>query len=199
MVLAGLTAGLSAWTKNEGLLFVGSVMVAISACSVASRGLRNCVRKLVPFTVGLTPILAVVVYFKASLAPQNDLVSGQGVWLTMQRLLNLSRYWEVSKAFVIQVFQFGDWHPFLNVPFLLLFYLLLMGLELEDRRIEVAVSVATILLVAAGYFVTYIITPRSLEWHLMTSLNRLYLQLWPSFLFVYFLIVRRPERAVLAS
>ena len=34
-------------------------------------------------------------------------------------------------------------------------------------------------------------------WHLLVSLNRLFLQLYPSLLFVYFLIVRTPEEALM--
>jgi len=48
----------------------------------------------------------------------------------------------------------------------------------------------------AGYFIIYLITPRDLAWHLLVSLNRLFLQLFPSLLFTYFMIVRTPERAV---
>ena len=199
MVFAGATAGLSAWTKNEGLLFVVSIIVAILAFSVGSGGLKKSLRMLVPFLFGLLPILATVVYFKVSFAPPNDLISGQTVWPTIQRLTTLSRYRQVGKAFVDEVFRFGDWHPYFNIPVLLLCYLLVIGVELIEPRTGVVVSVLTVLLMAIGYFVTYIVTPRDLQWHLATSLDRLYLQLWPSFLFAFFLVARTPEKAILRS
>jgi hypothetical protein len=43
-----------------------------------------------------------------------------------------------------------------------------------------------------GFGVIYVITPKDLAWHLDTSLWRLLLQLWPSALFVYCLIVNAP-------
>jgi hypothetical protein len=41
----------------------------------------------------------------------------------------------------------------------------------------------------SGYFFTYLITPLPLTFHLSTSLERVFLQLWPTFLLVAFLIV----------
>jgi hypothetical protein len=41
-------------------------------------------------------------------------------------------------------------------------------------------------LTLAGYFFIYLITPRDIYWHLRFSLNRLFLQLWPSAIFLFF-------------
>ena len=196
LVLAGITAGLSAWTKNEGVLFVGCIVLALVALSVASKGWKHCLDRLAPFCLGLFPILAVVAYFKITLAPPNDIVSGQGLAATLERLLTLSRYWDIGKAFVEQLFSFGVWHPYTNIPLLLGFYFLLLGVDFSQWSIGVGVCVAALVLMVMAYFMTYLVTPRPLQWHLMTSLNRLCLQLWPSFLFTYFLIVRTPERAM---
>jgi hypothetical protein len=48
----------------------------------------------------------------------------------------------------------------------------------------------------AGYFMIYVISPRDLEWHILTSLDRLYSQLWPCFILTFFLIVQTPEQAL---
>jgi len=42
-------------------------------------------------------------------------------------------------------------------------------------------------LTLAGYFLIYLITPYDLYWHLRFSLNRLFLQLWPAVIFLFFL------------
>jgi hypothetical protein len=47
-----------------------------------------------------------------------------------------------------------------------------------------------------GYLVFYVITPYELKWHLETSLSRLLMQLWPSFILAAFLTTRSPETAV---
>jgi hypothetical protein len=51
-------------------------------------------------------------------------------------------------------------------------------------------------LTLAGYAFVYLTTPQDLAWHLRTSLHRLLLQLWPSALFVFFLLVKTPEQAL---
>jgi len=45
-----------------------------------------------------------------------------------------------------------------------------------------------------GYFAVYLITPYDLVWHLSHSLGRLFLQVWPSALFLFFLAIKGPER-----
>jgi len=199
LVLAGMTAGFAAWTKNEGLLFVTAAMLAVGACSAAARGWKVSLRHLIPFSIGLLPVLAMVLYFKTALAPANDLIAGQRHWAMLERLLTLSRYHETASAFVEQMFRFGEWDRFINMPVVLLFYLLLLGVELENQQTVIAASALAIVITAMGYFAIYIVTPRPLEWHLTASLNRLYLQLWPSVLFTYFLIVRSPEKAMSAE
>ncbi len=51
------------------------------------------------------------------------------------------------------------------------------------------IAVITLALTLAGYFAIYVITPYDLYWHLRFSLNRLFLQLWPSVIFLFFLKV----------
>jgi len=43
------------------------------------------------------------------------------------------------------------------------------------------------LLTLAGYFAVYVLTPLDLHYHLTTSLNRLFLQLWPGAIFLVFM------------
>ena len=45
----------------------------------------------------------------------------------------------------------------------------------------------------AGYFCTYVVTPLDLTWHLNTSLDRLYAQLWPSLLLLVPMMFRSAE------
>jgi len=56
--------------------------------------------------------------------------------------------------------------------------------------------VLAIVLTLAGDFAVYVITPYDIYWHLRFSLNRLFLQLWPSAIFLFFMMVRTPEQAL---
>jgi hypothetical protein len=45
-------------------------------------------------------------------------------------------------------------------------------------------------LTLVGYFAVFLITPYDIHWHLRFSLVRLFLQLWPSTVFLSFLILQ---------
>src|SRR6185312_14052577 len=92
LLLAGLAAGLAAWTKNEGMLFLIAVVAVRFVVEARARGWRLPVREAVIFGLGALPILLVLVYFKTQPAPANDLVVGQGLRETSARLLDLRRY-----------------------------------------------------------------------------------------------------------
>jgi hypothetical protein len=42
-----------------------------------------------------------------------------------------------------------------------------------------------------------VITPLDLQWHLATSLGRLYVQLWPSLVFLSLALFRTPEETAI--
>jgi hypothetical protein len=99
LLLAGLTAGLSAWTKNEGLLFLLALTAGRGWVVVRAQGWRAWLGEARTFAMGLAPILLMIVYFKARLAPPNDLMSDQGFRETAARLLDVTRYLEVLRSF----------------------------------------------------------------------------------------------------
>jgi hypothetical protein len=195
LFLAGITAGFSAWTKNEGLLFLASIIVARFVVIVSLKGWKTILRQMFPFFIGLTPILIIIIYFKTQIAPPSVLLFSQGSEAVLEKLKDISRYFAISKAFVREIVHFdkGVVHP---VP-LLAFYLLCLGIKIEEKdKLSIATALITLCLMLAGYFFIYVITPLDLNWHLAHSLDRLLLQLWPSFLFVYFLIVAAPLQAL---
>jgi len=53
-----------------------------------------------------------------------------------------------------------------------------------------------LVLMLSGYFVVYLTTPYDLAWHVSSSINRLFLQLWPSAIFAAFLGARTPEQVL---
>ncbi len=200
IALAGMMAGLSSWTKNEGLLFVVAIIASLFAVTIPLKEWRSCLKSMLSFSIGLLPVLAIVIYFKMNFAPTNDLVAGQNLRDTILRLADASRYIEVAKAFVAESFYFGNWSHAVNTPALLAFYPLILGIDIaKENRSSVAVCLLALIFVAIGYFFIYVTTPHRLSWHLSDSLNRLLLQLWPSFVFIYFMIVRPPGKAILST
>jgi hypothetical protein len=189
MLLAGITAGLSAWTKNEGLLFIVSIVVARFVFIVPVKGARFYFKQMLSFATGLTPILLIILYFKVNFAPPNYLIALQGSSDIVVKLLDSSRYVLVWGAFAKQIPEFGGWA--VSIPLLLVFYLLIVGTAFNGRsKSSVGTSLITLCLMLLGYSMIYIISPIDLKLQLDTSLSRILLQLWPSFVFVYFLLVR---------
>ena len=203
-VLAGIAAGLCAWTKNEGLLFLTIVTGSLFVTTLYAGGWRSARRRTVRFLAGALPILLVVVYFKTQLSPANDLMEGFNLAAAAAKLTDFSRYAEIAKAFFVTGISFTQGLIDLRVGMqlnpgavnilLLIVYLLLAGVRIDDRdRIGLARTAAVLLMMPAGYFFVYVMTPLDLGYHLATSLNRLFLQLWPSVIFLFFMTAGAPE------
>jgi hypothetical protein len=198
LVLSGMMAGFAAWTKNEGSLFLVSIVVARFAAVVPFEGLKTYLNQMIYFLAGTVPILLFVLYFKLELAPINDLVAGQDLHATAERLVNFSRYTLILRAIVSQFTGFRKWYA--HPTYMLLIYPWFLGVKANrrDRTTLITLSVG-LSLILAGYFFIYVTTPRDLEWHLRFSLDRLLIQVWPAFVLLYFLLVRSPEEALVIT
>ncbi|MBA4395765.1 MAG: hypothetical protein C0394_00020 [Syntrophus sp. (in: bacteria)] len=207
LMLAGLAAALAAWTKNEGLLFLLCVPPARFAWIVRSVGRRRALRQAAWFAAGALPVLMVIAFFKLQLAPSSDIFAGQGLQPVLDRLTDWPRYGQVLLAYIQTALTFTQgivniregfrFNPLVAGVVLLGVYLILMGVRKPAQDRPALLTGATvILLMLAGYFGIYLITPHDLRWHLLTSLNRLFIQLWPAAIFLCFMVARAPEQAL---
>jgi hypothetical protein len=187
-----MAAGCAAWTKNEGMLFLVSIVAARFLAIVPAKGWKEYVGQMCRFMAGALPFLIIAAYFKIRLAPANELIASQDFSAILGKLSDPSRYLLISKAFAAVLFRLG--FPFLGTVPVLAVYLLLVGVKVKREDAPILVTCfATLLFMAAGYFFVYLITPEDLEWHLGTSLVRLMLQLWPILLFGFFMAAKTPE------
>ncbi|MGH7830218.1 MAG: glycosyltransferase family 39 protein, partial [Candidatus Binatia bacterium] len=198
LVLAGVMAGLAAWTKNEGLLFIAAFFLARFGVKLRRQGPRTACRELFLMGAGLLPVLAVVFYVKTQLYAPQTILETRGIPYNFGNFLDLSRYLRILFVYKKKLIEFGHWP--LSLPVLLVFYGLWIGAS-RSRRTKAAGGsmLLTLLFMLGGYFVVFLSTPHSLGWHLRTSIDRLFLCLWPSFLLAYFLIVKTPNEAVQAA
>jgi hypothetical protein len=191
LILAGMMAGFAAWTKNEGLLFLACLLPVRLAVRGFAVGWREALREMLPLLLGLLPVALQLVYFKVCLAPPNDLVAGQGSHSTLSRLTDPARYGEIARA---------SGKEFLTAigpgaVLVLALAFVLLGRAPRAARPAAALPLLVLVLMLLGYFAVYLTTPHDLAWHLMSSLHRLYIQLWPLALLGYFSIVATPEEA----
>jgi hypothetical protein len=193
LALAGVTAGLAAWTKNEGLLLLPAVLLSYGLVAVRARGWHTGLGDARALAIGLAPVLALVVCFKIWLAPPNDLMSDHGVWQTATRLLEGSRYYQLAGGLVQGFLEVSD-QGILGL--LLGGYFFCAGpAAAGPSRLGARIAITALSLVLAGYVAVLLTAPTPLFATNIRSINRLLLQLWPSALLAYFLSIRTAEEA----
>jgi len=179
--LAGFTAGLACWTKNEGVILLGALAAVWLVCALVSSVRKDEIRRAGWFVLGALPPLLALAYLKFALAPPGDMTTEFEVAAVLKRVAEPARYLEVGRAVIREaIFQ-------LHLP-LLAGYLLFMGVSIrKGERGAVLRLWGSLSLILAAYLSVYVITSKPLAWHLGTSLSRLMTQLFPSLLFSFFL------------
>jgi len=142
------------------------------------------------FTIGVFPILAVLILFKLKIPSTNELYTGQSIDTVLARLTDFSRYLIIGKSFIVFFYDklAKEWLIILPI------YFFLLGKTKQNANEEsIKTSFLIVLFMLSGCFFIYLITPLNLSWHLRTSIWRLFLQLWPTIIFSFFLVVSTPE------
>ncbi len=192
LVLAGVTAGLAAWTKNEGSVFVIAAALAVTIAFVREKPWRG----LSWFAVGVAVPLAVVLYFKLFLAPPSDVLSS-GPARSIAQALEPSRHLEILWFFGRELLIFGGWHIFalpVGILAVLLVYLIVARSPLSREHLPMVTAAAVLIAVQfVGYYAVYVITPYDLTWHLNYSIERIFLQVFPLSAFLVLSATRTPE------
>jgi len=187
LVLAGFTAGCAGWTKNEGLLFILATCIVLLL--PVFRNPAVTFRRFAAFSLGLLLPLAVISYFKLAIAPPYDLIEDLRYQETIQRITSIDRHAVILKSLARSAWFFGAWAMQPMIP--LFAFIALRGAGRRVFRSQGGFAGLLILgIVLAGYYAVYLITPIPLQVHLDSSLNRLLIHLWPSFLLVLSLMAR---------
>ncbi len=180
VILSVIFAALSAWTKNEGLLFFAIYLVTILGYFLSAKKFKKA-----GFTVltAVVPIVLIVMYKYMSNAA-NDLIAGFIALKTYNFALDFSRYVVILKTF-IKMFL-------LRFPLLIVLALLcIKGFKIkENNKIPFILSVIVFVLSAIGYFMVYLFSPHDINWLVQNSMDRLMLQLLPLFLFLFAINLR---------
>jgi hypothetical protein len=136
--------------------------------------LRRRWRDALGFVLWSAPLVAMVAWFKLVHAPPSDL-AGAGDGPLFSKLLSVDRHLEIlyrcGKAMYQEVTLFLP----LSIVVLVLW-----------RRGTHMRGAFVVLLMCAAYYLTYLVTPLDLTWHLTRSCDRLLHQLLPILLFVAF-------------
>jgi hypothetical protein len=75
-------------------------------------------------------------------------------------------------------------------------YFLISGFDRSGKgKKHILSHVILLSLMMCGYLFAYVITPYDLKWHIGSSIRRLFIQLWPAWVFLFFYCVRGPEHS----
>mgnify|MGYP000855935328 CR=1 FL=1 len=192
LILSGVFLGILIWTKNDAQLASASLVISTFIVFV-------CYYKVISFydlfvlLITSFPFFVMLSDFKINVAPLKNAYVSVDYWPRISsQLLELNRYWIILQRFITEFFTFHRWGYF--VPFLVL-YSLVKGFDVEKNlKPIILTSFMTVLMIVAGYFFVYVITPQELVVHLDTSLNRLFIHILPTLLFAFFLTVGKIEK-----
>ena len=180
LVLAGLSAGFAAWTKNEGLLFVVAVLGSRFATLALLRHWRDLRTNLTMIGLGLAPVLALLISFKIFLTLGDNPVQ------TIGHASSAGRYREILLGFYDAAKGFGGtWRGGIHPFGLLGLFFLLYARPLRNLR-PMSLSVALVVpAMLGGYFLVYLFSSDgNLHDYIGGTLNRLCIQLWPASVFM---------------
>ena len=96
----------------------------------------------------------------------------------------------IGKSFIVFFYDklAKEWLIILSI------YFFLLGKAKKNINAEsIKTAFLIVLFMLGGYFFIYLITPLNLPWHLRTSIWRLFLQIWLTIIFSFFLVVSTPE------
>jgi hypothetical protein len=219
LLLAGFYAGVSAWTKNEGVMFV---LITFSVCLILDLS-RNSKDKLIferpaltvtastinflknAFTRSLLSLRrrnnqfkyflqglifpALVIVLFKSITPPNDLFVDKTK--SFLQLFDSSRYQIIFSKMGVALLSFGGWS--ISFVAILAIYAFLVCTK-PDIKGKIWVPFFIFSFQFAGYFLIYLITPHDLINHLDTSLNRLFFHLFPLAIFLLFNFLPSPHQ-----
>ena len=189
-ILAGLAAGFGAWTKNEGLLFCGVLVIARSVAIVRYGQRSSLLPQMSRLIAGLAAPLALVMFFKARYSAPNDLLSTPARE-AFRRLVDIGRWVTTLEGMVPNLFRIGSF--LLPVLLVLVLYWYLVRFKVaESDRLPLGTVVLTVGLMMAGNLAVYVMLSADVEWQVRTSVDRLYLQLWAPALLAFFLAAKQP-------
>jgi hypothetical protein len=139
-------------------------------------------------------MIILLIYLKLELATPNEFAQSQSTTI-FDKISDIGRYTLILKNFCAQMFYFGDGK--IGMPVVVVAYSIFAGFARWNKSVPLIAGVIGLMFM--GYSAVYLITPYDLQWTLDTSLRRLLVQQWPSFLFVFALVVKPIDQLIPSS
>jgi len=190
--LAGTLAALAAWTKDEGIVFALVFLVCFAALQFWRGGVTR-LRRTVPWSLaGALPVLALVGIFKLMVAPPTNPLTSQQAGEAATRVFSANRVWMLIKSLWAFSTERGAG---VAQPWLVL-ALVVAGLGfLKSPPLKKVIVFGWVVLglLFGGYCAAILANPTLLGNPWVAPFDRMFSQLWPSFILVFFMTLRSPD------
>jgi len=183
--LAGLMAGFAAWTRNEGIIFAISLIVARAIALLRYREGKLLGPQLLRLVPGMAAPLAIVVFFKLRVAGPSDYFSVPASAI-LKHLADPARWIVTLEGLVVVLFNFGRFLIPVALVLALYWYLIRFRVEARDRAALATAGIALALTLVTQLLVD-ILYVDNLAVEITSSFERILLQLWPAALLMFFL------------
>jgi len=185
--LAGLMAGFAAWTRNDGLIFLGAVIVArvLAMVRVRERAGFTPLAQMLRLIAGLAAPLAVVLFFKLRVGGASEFRSAKPA-VVLQHLADPGRWILTLEGLVVMLFAMGGFLIPIVLVLALYWYLVRFQVDARDRAALATGAIALGLTLAMQMLVDLLFAG-NLGVEINTSFERYLLQLWPAGVLLFFL------------
>lgn len=191
LVVVGISLGCALWTKEEGATFFLFVFVLYSFFVLLLEGWKEMFKRCSVIIISLLPFLVMLLIYKVFFIWDAD----PSATYIYERLLDKSAYAKVYANFLPFLKTWGQWG--FNFWGWILAFIILSGIKFQKK---IRASVLTIIFVLLAeilmYFFIYVMTP-NIEFLIGTTLDRLLNQIYPSLLFLIFIVTNVPDFSVL--
>ena len=174
VTLAGIAVGGVLWSKNEGMMLSLAAVPAIAITLFARSGSRNGTVAIAGFALGVCPFLLCLAHFKLMIAPQGDLFAALVSMDIGSTLFAMNRWEHVLRHSLRVALQ--ERLPLVAAIFGVV---ALWRRPSAPQRLRWALA-SFPMLAMLGYLYVYLRTPHDLNWHLATSLSRIFLHVFPA-------------------
>lgn len=179
LLLAGFFAASAAWCKNEGIVFLGLILlwgfILALRGVVAERG-----KAAVWFLGGGSLPVGAILVLKLGYAGNSDVVAGRlsSMQSVYALLLDAERHKVILDELHFYAGVFWNWWALL-----ILCVIFILFHVWNRHRIAYCGPLLCVVTLSAIYYLILVTTQYDIRWHVSTSLDRLVLQLWPVLLF----------------
>jgi hypothetical protein len=183
--LVGCNLSAAIWTKNDGAIYSIALGLSRVLILLMSRKPGQILREGFAAACGAIPIILATSLWKIHYAPSNERLAGQNLSTVVSNLSTFSRHVEVLKSFFLEAIYFAGWTLPMTPLFIIYKLCMVRPLTKQERLSDNTIGVALIITVLA-YYVIFMLTQTQLDFDLATTLPRLLMQIYPTFLYWLF-------------